>query len=195
MDNAKSSPGSDAFALRWMLRIPHAKRRSSAFVFSWAGDMPLDGGIRAGVAPLSIDLMTIEDSLPEGTSRAAQVLRTVTSIIRHHSALMRQARALYRVSRYPLHREPRTMYWIDRYLRFYDSKPLYRLDANHAAAFLSFVTTKDTCTEAEEALRFFHDRVLHRPLPEDLMYHMREARSPEHRKASATRSLWPRPAR
>lgn len=138
--------------------------------------------------------MTIEDSLPQGTSRAAQVLRTVTSIIRHHPALMRQARALYRVSRYPLHREPRTMYWIDRYLRFYDSKPLYRLDANHAAAFLSFVTTKDTCAEAEEAIRFFHDRVLHRPLPDDLTYHVREARSPERRKTSATRSLWPRSA-
>jgi len=139
--------------------------------------------------------MTIDDSLPQGTSRAAQVLRTVTSIIRHHSALMRQARALYRVSRYPLHREPAAMYWIDRYLRFYDSKPLYRLDANHAAAFLSFVTTEHTCVKAEEALRFFHDRVLHRPLPKDMTYHVRESRSPERHEGPATRSLWPRPAR
>ncbi|MES3629311.1 MAG: phage integrase N-terminal SAM-like domain-containing protein [Longimonas sp.] len=132
--------------------------------------------------------------LPEGSSRAAQALRTVTSTIQHHDALMRQARALYRMSGAPLHEEPATMYWIDRYLHFYDSKPLYRLDANHVAAFLSFVATVATCEEAESALRFFHSRVLHRPLPDDLTYHLRETSTPERHKASATRSLWSLPA-
>lgn len=136
--------------------------------------------------------MTIEDSLPQGTSRAAQVLRTITATIKHHPALMRQSRALYRASHRPLYREPATMYWIDRYLRFYDSKPLYRLDTNHAAAFLSFASTEDTCGEAEDALRFFHKRVLHRPLPDDLTYHVRAAEStspPQVDKAHQT--LWP----
>ena len=136
--------------------------------------------------------MTIDDSLPQGTSRAAQVLRTVTATIKHHAALMRQARALYRVSRRPLHREPATMYWIDRYLRFYDSKPLYRLDTNHAAAFLSFVGTQHTCAEAEDALRFFHERVLHRPLPDNLTYHVRAAQSTSPPQADeAHQTLWP----
>lgn len=160
-------------------------------MFSWAGDMPLDGGIRAGVAPLSTDLMVIEDSLPQGTSRAAQVLRTVTATIKHHAALMRQARALHRVSQRPLHREPATMYWIDRYLRFYDSKPLYRLDANHAAAFLSFVGTQDTCAEAEDALRFFHERVLHRPLPRELSYTVQTAHDAPPQATEARQTLWP----
>lgn len=141
--------------------------------------------------------MTIEDALPAGTSRAAQVLRTVTSTIRHRPALMRQARVLYRASRRPLYREPAMMHWVDRYLRFYDSKPLYRLDASHAEAFLAFCTTTHTCGEAEEALRFFHERVLCRPLPETLEYRPR----PEHAGApeapadrTETRSLWPQDA-
>ena len=84
------------------------------------------------------------------------------------------------------------MHWIDRYLRFYDSKPLYRLDTNHAAAFLSFETTTATYQEAEEALRFFHKRVMHRPLPEQLSYHVRDTHPPKvASRPDADRRLWP----
>ena len=136
----------------------------------------------------------MEDSLPQGTSRAAQVLRTVTATIRHRPALMRQARALYRASSRPLYREPAIMHWIDQYLQFYDSKPLYRLDARHATAFLSYEATQATCSEAEDALRFFHERVLHRPIPDDLAYPVRERHTPpttQQPHETPTRSLWP----
>ena len=36
---------------------------------------------------------------------------------------------------------------------------------------------------------------MHRPLPEDMTYHVRETRPPERREGPTTRSLWPRPAR
>ncbi len=136
--------------------------------------------------------MTPSDAASE--SRIARALRAVTATMHHHDTLMEQSRTLYRRQQHPLHTEPRVMHWIDRYLRFYDSKPLYHLDARHATVFLSFVVTEATQDEAEGALRFFHETVLLRPLPKTLDY--RVGRSPlpappDPAPIPTNRTLWP----
>jgi len=112
------------------------------------------------------------DSVPNTDERLKiEALRAITASLRDLPHLIRIVRSTYRAQQRKPQFEPAFINWIERYVRFYQTKPLGLLDATHVTAFLSHLARRPGITltdqaQALEALRFFHEDVLHDSLGE-----------------------------